>query len=156
VLEGDPGSEAVGGEAEQDIAELKAGDEAVRNKLDALIEGHHSLADRSSEGAGTQSSVRDHRAGGMANDAQDVVVQLTTVGISGHEPVLMGEPEGPSSLHPAKYAPRHQVDSYRSVESAWNPRTSLYTTISDLSVEVRSVTAGAEVDLVCSGTRGFP
>ncbi len=42
VLKGDPDLKRLESDAEQEVAELKSGDEAVKSKLDQLIDGHHS------------------------------------------------------------------------------------------------------------------
>lgn len=160
VLEGDPDLKRLEAEAEQDISELKAGDEAVRNKLDALIEGHHSAGERSSAGTGTHVSGHGSSADSASTrKLQDVVVRaLPTVGASAQGPVLVGEPDGTLlRIHPGE--PRRL--SINSIpEDAWkNIQSSdfiLTPPISELSVEAKSLHGKTEVELLFREPDAFP
>lgn len=103
VLKKDPALVQLQTDAEQKIAELKAGDEMVRKKLDELIEGHHEAGQHSLPGSGSKGS----QAGmGTLQEAgrteREVVVSAPPdVGEEAEEPVLLGEPAGEMiRIHP--------------------------------------------------------
>jgi hypothetical protein len=94
TLKSDPDLKRLQAEAEQKIAELEAGDEAVKTKLDQLIEEHHATASHPTGGGqepGALSGVEPLAPGEPR--PQDVVVgALPDVGEPGIEPVLLTEP----------------------------------------------------------------
>lgn len=56
TLKGDPDLDRLEQEAEEEVSELKAGDEKVKHMLDQLIDSHHEHGLHFSEGAGSQRS----------------------------------------------------------------------------------------------------
>lgn len=95
TLKGDPDLRRLEEEAEDDIASLQAGDEAVKAALDQLIEAHHEAAAHVGHGhkeAGEAS--RQEGVEGGLDQTQDVVIEGdTTVGTPGSEPVLALQPD---------------------------------------------------------------
>jgi hypothetical protein len=94
MLKKDQDLDALQKEAEQKYLEMDAGDEAVKNKLDQLIEGHHTashLAGIGLDGLGTQASDAPHFA--ESTNMHDVVVTADTdAGEVATLPVLVTEP----------------------------------------------------------------
>ncbi len=94
TLKGDPDLKRLQAEAEQKLAELEAGDEAVKTKLDQLIEEHHAAASHLNVGGqepGALPGVEPLGPGDLK--PQDVVVGASRdVGKPGAEPVLLMEP----------------------------------------------------------------
>src|SRR5579872_217979 len=102
VLKKDPDLMRLEEDAEQKLAELRAGDEVVRKKLDELIEGHlpgghHGLP--GGEGKGSQGGMQ-----GVGNSlsTQEVVVRAyPTVGDPASGPILEGSPQSETIvIHP--------------------------------------------------------
>jgi hypothetical protein len=95
TLKGDPDLRRLEEEAEDDIASLKAGDEAVKAALDQLIESHHEAA--SHLGHGHSESGEASRQEGMKGGlllTQDVVkLGAATEGGPASEPVLQLRPD---------------------------------------------------------------
>lgn len=94
VLKKDPDLCRLEADAEQQIAELRAGDEAVRRKLDLLIEGHHAAATRSLPGDSTKGAHGGmHGQSSLEFNERDVVVHAdATVGEPADGPVIIAEP----------------------------------------------------------------
>lgn len=95
TLKGDPDLRRLEEEAEDEISSLSAGDEAVKNALDQLIEAHHDAAGRVDHGhkeAGDSS--RDEGAAGGLVQTVDVVVEGDdSVGAPASGPVLQLRPD---------------------------------------------------------------
>lgn len=95
ILKGDPDLKRLESDAEQEIAELKSGDEAVKNKLDQLIEGHHVAgSDELPEGAGATVGQTAGQAAGTLSSTDFVVQADPTIGAPASGPVLAVEPQG--------------------------------------------------------------
>jgi hypothetical protein len=95
ILKGDPDLKRLESDAEQEIAELKSGDEAVKNKLDQLIEGHHAAGlDELPEGAGATVGQTAGQAAGTLSATEFVVHGDPTIGAPASGPVLVLEPQG--------------------------------------------------------------
>ena len=80
--------------AEQKVLEMEAGDEAVKSKLDQLIEGFHTAAPADGEGegaAGTQAANGPNFSDGV-NSQGVVVMGKPTVGEDATLPVLVTDP----------------------------------------------------------------
>src|SRR5579884_583366 len=158
VLKNDPELKRMEAEAEQEIAELKTGDEAVRSKLDQLIEGHHAAAMRAAAGAqATQPT------GGQAGTGQDVeqdAVMGTTpeVGEAAMEPVLLSDPSGAHiRLYPGEE--RH-LGIRCDPPTFWNKLQQrdfrIAPQIQELAVEATENKSGASVKFLFSEPEDFP
>jgi hypothetical protein len=160
VLDRDPDLKRLEAEAEQEIAELKAGDESVRNKLDALIEGHHAAGTRKLEGNEATSS-RPGLSGRGAADltTREVVLPaLPAVGDTADFPVLIAEPPGAlARLYPGE-AKKLSIRS--DPPDAWKHLQSLdaFVTphIGELEIEIDNGRDGADVNLLFREPEAFP
>lgn len=94
TLKGDPDLTRLQTEAEQQISELEAGDEVVRQKLDQLIEAHHSAGSHQNAGAGEAGLKAGEEQGFGPEKRQRVVMEATPdVGAAGTPPVLTIDPD---------------------------------------------------------------
>jgi hypothetical protein len=94
TLKGDPDLTRLQTEAEQQISELQAGDEVVRQKLDQLIEAHHSAGSHQNAGAGEAGLKAGEEQGFGPEKRQRVVMEATPdVGAAGTPPVLTIDPD---------------------------------------------------------------
>jgi len=105
TLKTDPQLKKLQIEAEQKILEMETGDEAVKSKLDQLIEGHHAAAHTDGPGngdAGLHSTEAPHFSVGAKS--QDVVVMgQPSLGQDGELPVLTTDPRiGAVRMHPGQ------------------------------------------------------
>src|SRR6185437_5860223 len=95
TLKADPDLRKIEEEAEDDIASLQAGDEAVKSALDQLIDAHHDAAEHVDHGhvlAGDSS--RDEAAAGTLQQTSTVVVESDAqLGTAGDDPVLAIRPD---------------------------------------------------------------
>lgn len=95
ILKGDPDLKRLESDAEQEIAELKSGDEAVKNKLDQLIEGHHSAGSYELPQGGGATVAQSHgEATGAASSTEFVIEGDAALGTEASGPVLVIEPLG--------------------------------------------------------------
>src|SRR5690348_10981200 len=93
TLKGDPDLRQLEEQAEDEIANLQAGDEAVKAALDQLIESHHQAADHPSHGHSERGqSTRQEGIDGALRQTQDAITE-DEVGKTGSEPVLQISPE---------------------------------------------------------------
>lgn len=93
TLKGDPDLRRLEEQAEDEIANLQAGDEAVKATLDELIESHHQAATRSSHGHSEGGDLtRQDGAQGSLVQTQSVITEDET-GPAGSEPVLQIRPD---------------------------------------------------------------
>ena len=89
VLKADPDLKRLEAEAEQEIAELKSGDEAIRSRLDELIEGHHAAGVRERSGGDGSMGIGGAKAGISGQSVAEYVTQATPeVGEAASAPVL--------------------------------------------------------------------
>ncbi|MHC4661121.1 MAG: hypothetical protein ACYS8W_05475 [Planctomycetota bacterium] len=106
TLKSDPDLQRLQNEAEQQIAELSAGDTVVRKNLDLLIEDHHNAAQHTSAGAATSGDDSDDPSSpfGKKKEKEDVVVaKKEDVGEAAEGPVIIAFPETPTiRLQPEK------------------------------------------------------
>ncbi|HKM83824.1 MAG TPA: hypothetical protein VJY15_23070 [Candidatus Acidoferrum sp.] len=160
VLDKDPDLKRLEAEAEQEIAELKAGDESVRTKLDALIEGHHAASPRTLEGNESTSSRSGTSGHGVANLTTHEIVLRTLPGVGENAdlPVLVAEPPGAlMRLYPGE-AKKLNIRSDPS--DAWKHLQSLdaFVTphIGELEIEIRNGRGGAELNLLFREPEAFP
>jgi len=93
TLKGDPDLRRLEEQAEDEIANLQAGDEAVKAALDQLIEAHHDAASHANHGhQETGESTREPGVtGGLVQTQQ--VVREGDAGPTGNEPVLQLRPD---------------------------------------------------------------
>lgn len=101
TLKRDPDLERLEEEAEREVSELEAGDDAVKSALDQLIETHHSMADHVSEGQ-EQAGVISGGSVTFGKDRKDdVVVGPQATGTPTTGPYLVASVRTPSlRLHP--------------------------------------------------------
>jgi hypothetical protein len=95
TLKGDPDLDQLEKEAEQNLLEMKGADEAVKSKLDQLIEGHHIAAENNGPGNGDSASANSADGSQFAGtlDQRSVVTKAGAhVGQDATLPVLMTEP----------------------------------------------------------------
>src|ERR1041384_763399 len=98
TLRKDPDLESLEAEAEREISELRAGDQAVKQALDQLIEAHHQQGDHLEEGAG------ESGPGGLGHgipfhsSQQEVIVDPDSPlpGKVASGPYLISEPTSPT------------------------------------------------------------
>lgn len=105
TLKTDPQLKQLQLEAEQKILEMQSGDEAVKHKLDQLIEGHHAAAHADGPGngdAGTHPIEAPHfKAGSRTQDV--VIMGQPSLGHDGELPVLVTEPRiAAVRMHPGQ------------------------------------------------------
>lgn len=94
TLKADPDLERLEAEAEEEVYELKSGDEAVKKALDKLIEEHNSKAIRKTQGAWESGNRTDEDVGGSLDTSREAIVEDDPdVGKKGYEPVLIVIPE---------------------------------------------------------------
>lgn len=94
TLKGDPDLERLEQEAEEEVSELKAGDEKVKHTLDKLIDSHHEQAIRIAEGHGAQGIEGTDENLGLRTETRDGVVLLlqSDEGLPAEYPVLISQP----------------------------------------------------------------
>lgn len=124
TLKGDPDLRRLEEDAEDEISSLSAGDEAVKNALDQLIEAHHDAGNRVDHGhtEGGDSS-RDEGAAGSLVQTTDVVVEGDqSLGTAASEPVLQVRPD----VMTIRLKPNEakKVAIYSKPEMAWKDVTS--------------------------------
>ena len=98
TLKNDPDLRRLQTEAEQEIADLESGDEVVKNKLDQLIEGHHSGSSDTSVGefeAGPSPS-NEAKAFGKLKSQQVIINGDSSVGVCAEYPVFVNPPSSTS------------------------------------------------------------
>jgi hypothetical protein len=93
TLKNDPDMKRLQEEAEQEISELESGDEAVRKKLDQLIDSHHTAATHVSTGKFEpgKNPATDASAFGKEMEQPVVVKDAPDKGDPGHEPLLVSD-----------------------------------------------------------------
>ena len=94
TLKGDPDLERLEQEAEEEVSELKAGDEKVTQTLDQLIDSHHDHSIRMAEGVDAQGVEGSDGHLGLRTEIKDGVVSLlySDEGIPADYPVLVSQP----------------------------------------------------------------
>ena len=103
TLKKDPDLERLEDDAEREISELRAGDEAVKQALDQLIEAHHSEAEREQPGSEQPGDGRSYGMGFGENKPHLVVMEPHMPGSPTTGPYLVGSPASPSiRLHPSE------------------------------------------------------
>jgi hypothetical protein len=105
TLKSDPELKKLQLDAEQRLLEMQGGDEAVKNKLDQLIEGHHAAAH--ADGAGEQDAgpyiVQATHFGTTLKANEVVVMGRASIGQEGELPVLVTEPRVAAvRMHPGE------------------------------------------------------
>jgi hypothetical protein len=95
TLKGDPDLRRLEEEAEDDISNLQAGDEAVKAALDQLIEAHHDAGPHLDHGhAQPGDASRQDGASGSLLQSQSVVIDGdSSLGVLASEPVLQLRPD---------------------------------------------------------------
>lgn len=151
TLKKDPDLERLEADAERQISELRAGDEAVKSALDQLIDDHHAHAPRQNAGTAT-AGCAENQAGTMLgpNRRQNVVIEPDpTTGRPTTGPFLVSVP--PSQIiriHPS--VPR-QVFITAYPESAWQNvegfDAALAESVDGLTLEIQLVRDGAELTI---------
>jgi hypothetical protein len=159
TLKTDPDLTRLQTEAEQQIAELQAGDEAVRQKLDELIDAHHSAAPHVRVGAAEPGPVAGDVAptDGKGREQEVVVQARLNVGKEGEPPVL--------TMVPEVFKIRLRPDVERTVvvsavpESAWagleDLQIRIEPTIEELTVTERRTGDGVQLRVVFNEPEGF-
>lgn len=150
TLKADPDLERLEAEAEEEVYELKSGDEAVKKALDRLIEEHNNKAIRKTEGSLESGNISDEDVGGSLDSSEKVVVKEDPEeGEKGNEPVLI--------LIPDSYTIRLRPDDTKQLTltsqplSDWRNFESLdlkvEPEIKELSVIQNTLSQGATIDL---------
>jgi hypothetical protein len=135
ALRKDPDLERLEEEAEREISELRAGDEAVKQALDQLIDDHHSHAERINAGLEQVGEGKGQK--GFGNDIKTLtVVGPQDTGIETSGPYLAGMPAGSVlRLHPEEPA---KLKIETSPAAAWAD-------VGLLHVEIKPPVDGLEV-----------
>jgi hypothetical protein len=159
TLKTDPDLTRLQTEAEQQIAELQAGDEVVREKLDELIEAHHSAAQHVDAGTAQGQPKPGDASGSYGKDRQqDVIIQAQPdIGEQGEPPVLGMAPDV------SKIRLRSGVERVVMVgavpETAWNQlenvQVRVQPTIEELTIAEKRMAAGLELRLMFRAPDGF-
>lgn len=150
TLKGDPDLRRLEEQAEDEIANLQAGDEAVKTALDQLIESHHQASGHASHGhmEGGESA-RQEGVQGKLVQTQDVISEGET-GTVGLEPILQIRPDvatirlKPNELRRFVIQTRPEAE-WKSVEAigiTFDPP------VKELQVTRRSQVAGEELALL--------
>jgi hypothetical protein len=159
TLKTDPDLLRLQTEAEQQIAELNAGDEVVRQKLDELIEAHHSAAHFARPGdaePGTNGG-KGQTVFGKDRDQAVVVREKPDVGYEGSLPVIVSVPDL------AKIRLRPDVERHvvlgAAPASAWAKRESLQVRLQpqlpELQLAEEQVPDGLRLRLLFEEPDGF-
>lgn len=126
VLKSDKDLKRLQAEAEEELSELEAGDEAVKEALDQLIEAHHDSAvstDAGDDEPGEHGSQSSAKAFGK-DKRQDVIVETLDVHQPlASEPVLLFEPAA-NSIRLTREKSRSVVITCRPIEE-WQNREAL-------------------------------
>jgi hypothetical protein len=96
TLKADPELQKLEEEAEAEVSELQAGDQKVKDALDALIESHHHYADHVVTGKGGESGLQnaDDVLGGSSISSEPIVSLLSDdQGQPSEYPVLISQPD---------------------------------------------------------------
>ena len=98
TLKNDPDLARLEEEAEEQVSELKAGDEKVRNTLDQLIESHHNFAGHTALGKGASGAAEKGDDLGLKTKVEGgvVILQQGDRGSPADYPVLISQPAGNS------------------------------------------------------------
>ena len=140
TLKKDPDLERLEDAAEQEISDLRTGDDAVKSTLDQLIEEHHSFADHTSDGAAQAGENPTTQVDGWGKDKpQDVVIKgNNTIGEAATGPVLVLDSTAPSiRLQPGE---QKDVRIYSEPSIAWS-------TLKGLKVDIRETLDGLQCDV---------
>jgi len=142
TLKGDPDLRRLEEQAEDEIANLEAGDEAVKAALDQLIESHHDAATHASHGHRQvgEASREEAVAGGLVQ-TQDVISE-TGVGVAGTDPVLQLRPDV-ATIRLKPNEPRRFMVQARP-ESAWKGLETMGITV-DPPVKELQVARGVQL-----------
>jgi hypothetical protein len=157
TLKGDPDLRRLEEQAEDEIANLQAGDEAVKAALDQLIEAHHDAAPHASHGHHEKGdSTRDPGVTGGLVQTQEVVTE-GDVGQSGNEPVLQLRPDVATIRLKPNESRRFTVHSRP--ESAWKDLGGMAITldppVKELQVSRSTQLNGEEVTLMFQEPEDF-
>lgn len=137
TLRKDPDLEALEAEAERQISELRAGDAAVKNALDQLIDEHHAKGDHVDAGTIEPGAGLQDQRGFGADRPQDVIVSpSSTAGTPAEGPYL-------SSDHTSEKI-RLVPDQPVTIKVRLMP-TAPFTTVDDVNVSILPTTPGLTV-----------
>ncbi len=151
TLKGDPDLRRLEEEAEDEISSLDAGDEAVKQALDQLIEAHHDAAthiDVGQKQAGDES--RLDGAPGSLVQSQPIVIEVDQpVGQNASEPVLQLQPDVATIRLKPNEARRCVV--FARPDAAWKSLETLAVTfdppVKEMNITRTSQLAGEEIAL---------
>ncbi len=98
TLKNDPDLKRLQAEAEQELSEVASGDEAIRGKLDELIDSHHTAATRVRPGFDEPGKDNAPASPGFGKDKDQQVVEkaATLVGKPATGPVIVLDPPSPA------------------------------------------------------------
>lgn len=102
TLKDDPDLNRLEEEAEEQVSQLEAGDEKVKETLNHLIEAHHDAASQLLEGLGGLGSSTIGENAGLGSRSRSAAVSLLdpTAGVAANYPVLTTPVKGSLRLHP--------------------------------------------------------
>ncbi|MGH7888457.1 MAG: hypothetical protein ACREPG_11355, partial [Candidatus Binatia bacterium] len=151
TLKGDPDLRRLEEEAEDEISNLQAGDEAVKAALDQLIEAHHDAASHTHHGH-TQTGAEsrwDGASGGLIQLQEVVLSAEAHFGAEGSEPVLNMRPDIAAIRLKPNEARRIMI--HPTPETAWEILESMVVTfdppLKELQVTRTSQINGENVEL---------
>jgi hypothetical protein len=151
TLKADPDLERLETEAEEEVYELKSGDEAVKKALDKLIEEHNSKVARKTQGTLESGNQSEKNIGDSLELSNEVVVQENPEeGDKGNEPVLIVNPE----MHTIRLRPNEtkRLTLTSQPISEWQNYESLdlkfESTIKELSIIQNTLSRGVTIDFI--------
>jgi len=159
TLKKDPDLLRLQAEAEQELAELQAGDEVVRKKLDELIDAHHAAASHVQVGAAEPGNIHADQTVGLGKlKRQDLVTEaLPSVGDPGALPLLVASRQGKilrlrpnveSTLH-IEALPQTAWDSITDIAARTSPQ------LEELGIGMARTPSGANVVLTFFEPKDF-
>ena len=159
ILKADPDLKRLEADAEQEISELRSGDEAVRSKLDQLIEGHHLAAARENDGSAAPGTANQQAQLGNSVVERDFVIQATPdIGLEASGPVLVADHTAKViRLHPDETKVLHveslPTEDWRNI---LNHRLSITPEVSELTAKAQSTDSGLNITLQFREPDDFP
>ncbi len=98
TLKNDPDLKRLQAEAEQELSDVASGDEAIRGKLDELIDSHHTAATHIQPGVAEPGAKYAPSSPGFGKDKAQQVVEkaATSVGKPAAAPVIVLDPPSPA------------------------------------------------------------
>ncbi|MCH8969890.1 MAG: hypothetical protein IIA66_12325, partial [Planctomycetes bacterium] len=159
TLKDDPDLDRLEQEAEEEVSELKAGDQKVKQTLDQLIDTHHEHGMHFAEGAGSQGSDDSEENLGIKTVTKDGVVSLLPPdrGAPADYPVLVSQPA--SSFVRLRPGQEREVSIKSMPSNAWSALAELHvesdTEVLELKVSQERLADHLKLKLLFQEPEGF-